>query len=89
MLKSARAFGTFQAVVDIDADGLVPVAVVRGVDGELARLGWHSHAFGREPEIAGASVEGEDVRAVADRKDECRVRAVERVTGGELTDARL
>ena len=36
---AARALGAFQAIVDVDADGLVPVPMVRGVDGELARRG--------------------------------------------------
>ena len=39
---AARAFGALQAVVDVDADRLVPVPVIGGVDGELARLRRHA-----------------------------------------------
>src|SRR5689334_19644253 len=63
---AARAVRTLEAIVDVDADGLVPVPVVRSIDRELACSGRHAHVLRSESELATAAIEGEDVRALTD-----------------------
>ncbi len=42
-ILAARAVAAAHTVVDVGPDGLVPVAVVRGVDRVLARRHWHGY----------------------------------------------
>ena len=81
----ARAFGALQAVVDIEPHGLVPVPVVRGVDGEFlgARAAMHPALVSLD-EGAQPRREHEDMRAAAERQHQRQLRPVDEEAGAEL-----
>ncbi len=88
-ILAARPVAAPHAIVDIGADGLVPVAVVRRVDRVFPRLGRNRNGAMGEDEPPRIAVEHEDVRALADCQHEARVGAVEREASGQLIGARL
>ena len=80
----ARPVHALHAVVEIEPHEFVPMPVVRGVDGELARERGNLSRRLEEHEAAGPSLNSEDVRAFADAQHQRELRAVDEQPGGEL-----
>src|SRR4051812_1154734 len=88
-IRFARAAAPLKALLDIDAHGRFPEALVRGVDRELARLLGDAEVSMGEDELTDRRVEREPVDPVAQREHQHGRRPVECVPRTDLSRARL
>src|SRR3954471_12471265 len=88
-IRLAGAAAPLKALLDVDAHGRFPEALVRGVDRELARLLGDAEVWMAEDELTDPGVEREPVHPVAEREHQHRGRPVEGVPRTDLPRAGL
>ena len=88
-IAAALARFAVLALRDVAVHGDFPEPRVAGVDREFAGVFGNAQVGVRQDEVADFAIEREAVRALADRDDQHRRRAVDRVTRGHLLDALL
>src|SRR5690606_26942614 len=73
----ARSVGALQAIVHVEAHALVPVPVVRHVDGEFLRPGWYLRHARRKEKCAARGRVDEYARTAAERQRQRQLRPID------------
>src|ERR1700738_2909277 len=70
VIPEQGSIGTFDAIVDEGANGIIPMAVVGGVDGVLGGVCGNRQSRDRKPKHAGSTIESENMHPVAQCENE-------------------
>ncbi len=82
------SLGALHAIVDVGANGFIPMAIVGRVDRIFGRVFGNRESRNRQLEHARATIKRKDMRTVAESENEGSLRSVNDEARGELLVAR-